>query len=117
VNSYGLKPAKEEEQQQQSIWNTATTLVMWSLSVSHTNSVGEREISPRTAAAVHCTANKPPKVFPPPSSNHESKFRDQVSCFLQIFRPSFLLSANFQIKIFFFCKKAPKQGFLFSANF
>jgi len=111
VNSYGLKPAKEEEQQQQSIWNTATTLVMWSLSVSHTSSVGERDISPRTAAAVHCTANKPPKVFPPPSSNHESKFRDQVSCFLQIFRPSFLLSANFQIKIVFFLQKSSKARF------
>jgi hypothetical protein len=28
VNSCGLKPAKEEEQQQQSMWNMATTLVM-----------------------------------------------------------------------------------------
>jgi hypothetical protein len=28
VNSCGLKPAKEEEEQQQSVWNTATTLVM-----------------------------------------------------------------------------------------
>jgi hypothetical protein len=27
VNSCGLKPAKEEEEQQ-SVWNTATTLVM-----------------------------------------------------------------------------------------
>jgi hypothetical protein len=28
VNNYGLKSAKEEEEQQQSVWNTATTLVM-----------------------------------------------------------------------------------------
>jgi len=28
VNNCGLKPAKEEEQQQQSVWNTAITLVM-----------------------------------------------------------------------------------------
>lgn len=28
VNSCGLKPAKEEEEQQQSVWNTATTPVM-----------------------------------------------------------------------------------------
>jgi hypothetical protein len=89
VNSYGLKPVKEEEEQQQSVWNTATTLVMWSLSISHTSSVEERERSPRTAAAVHCTPSKPPKVFPPPSY-HESKFRDQVSCFLQTFRPSWM---------------------------
>jgi hypothetical protein len=28
VNSCGLKLAKEEEEEQQSVWNTATTLVM-----------------------------------------------------------------------------------------
>ncbi len=71
----------------------------------------ERERSPRTAAAVHCTPSKPPKVFPPPSSDHESKFQYQVSCFLQTFRPSFLLSTNFQIKIVFFLQKSSKARF------
>jgi len=28
VNSCGLKPAKEEQQHHQSVWNTVTTLVM-----------------------------------------------------------------------------------------
>lgn len=101
-------------------------------SLYHTPALSERERerSPRPAAAVHCTPSKPPKVFPPPSSDHESKFRDQVSCFLQTFRPSFLLSANFQSKIYFFflqknsrarfsvfCKFPEQVFFLVSANY
>jgi hypothetical protein len=64
VNSYGLKPAKEEEQQQQLVWNTATTSVMWSLSVSHTSSVGERERDPLALQQL-CTARpaNPPRFF------------------------------------------------------
>jgi hypothetical protein len=77
----------------------------------------ERERSPRTAAAVHCTPSKPPKVFhlhhQIMKASFETKFpvfckhSDQVFCILQISRS----------RLFFSCKKAPEQGFLFSANF
>jgi hypothetical protein len=83
------------------------------LCITHQLCRRERERSPRPAAAVHCTPSKPPKVFPPPSSDHESKFRDQVSCFLQTFRPSFLLSANFQSKIYFFFLQKKLQSKVF----
>jgi hypothetical protein len=46
VNSCGLKPTKEEEQQQQSVWNTATTLVMITLCITHKLSWRERERDP-----------------------------------------------------------------------
>jgi len=70
----------------------------------------EKEIPPHcSSCALH--PQQTPKVFPPPSLDHESKFRDQVSCFLQTFRPSFLLSTNFQIKIVFFSQKSSRARF------
>jgi len=85
VNSCGLKPAKEEEEQQQSVWNTATTLVMWSLSVSHTSSVGERE----REIPLHCSSSAlHPQQTPQGFSTSIIRSWKQVS------RPSFLFSAN-----------------------
>ncbi len=118
VNSCGLKPAKEEEEQQQSVWNTATTPVMWSLSVSHTSSAGERERDPPPCSSCALHPQQTPQGFS----------TSIIRSWKQVSRPSFLFSANIQTKFFafckfpeqdcfFFCKKTPEQDFLFSANF